>query len=113
MDGSTLSPLAMPSVVLFLLAVIAVSFSIRIVEHGSRGIIVRLGRILRVAPPGVHLITPGADRLLRVKVAEAVPDWRELSEQALDRRLLEMAETGELWRVGDKSCPTCGRPYEE
>ena len=101
------------AVLLIVLASLASLASIRIIDYRSRAVVVRLGRILRVVGPGVCFVAPAVDRLITVKMADAVPRFRELSEPEIKRQILDMARTGELFQLGEKSCPTCGRPYDE
>jgi regulator of protease activity HflC (stomatin/prohibitin superfamily) len=61
-------------VVLIVLAVIAVAgfvlagASIRILREYERGVVFRLGRVIDLKGPGVALLVPGADRMVRVSL---------------------------------------------
>ena len=49
-------------------AVVLLSMSIRVVKQYQRGVHFRLGRIIGVRDPGLHLIVPVIDQLLRISL---------------------------------------------
>jgi regulator of protease activity HflC (stomatin/prohibitin superfamily) len=68
---------AIPIVILVLLAVTLASASIRIAKEYERGVVFRLGRLIKLKGPGLFLIFPGIDRVtmvdLRVITLEVPP----------------------------------------
>lgn len=68
--------------------------SIAVAQADERLVVLRLGQLLGVCGPGLNIVVPFLDRVIRVKV-ERVAGWRELSESELQRRAVEIAlETG-------------------
>ena len=57
-----------PIVVLLIVALIGVSLSIKVVTQYQRGVLFRLGRVVGVKEPGLALIIPVVDRLVRVSL---------------------------------------------
>lgn len=55
-------------------------------EH-QRGIVFRLGRLLRVARPGVVWRIPVVDRVVVVDLNQTLPSWRGLSEPEIEQRV--------------------------
>ena len=56
----------LPIIFLFVLCVMFVSSAVRILPEYERGVLFRLGRLVGVRGPGLFLIIPGVDRLVRV-----------------------------------------------
>ncbi len=55
-------------VVLVIVAVIALSLSVKVVTQYERGVLFRLGKVVGVKEPGLALIIPVIDRLVRVSL---------------------------------------------
>ncbi len=55
-------------VVLAIVALIAFSLSVRVVTQYERGVLFRLGKVVGVKEPGLALIIPVIDRLVRVSL---------------------------------------------
>jgi regulator of protease activity HflC (stomatin/prohibitin superfamily) len=69
-----------------LVAVVA-ALSIRVVKESHRLVVIRLGRLDRVAGPGVVVVVPFVDQVRKVALDETVPEWRGLSSEELRARL--------------------------
>lgn len=57
-------------IVLLVIALIVLMRATVVLKNNERGVILRLGRELKVAGPGVVLVLPVIDRMIRVSVAE-------------------------------------------
>jgi regulator of protease activity HflC (stomatin/prohibitin superfamily) len=55
-----------PFLFLFALVIMFLSSAVRILPEYERGVLLRLGRLVGVRGPGLFLIIPGVDRLIRV-----------------------------------------------
>ena len=55
-----------PILFLFVLVIMFLSSAVRILPEYERGVLLRLGRLVGVRGPGLFLIIPGVDRLIRV-----------------------------------------------
>jgi regulator of protease activity HflC (stomatin/prohibitin superfamily) len=55
-----------PILFLFVLIIMFLSSAVRILPEYERGVLLRLGRLVGVRGPGLFLIIPGVDRLIRV-----------------------------------------------
>ncbi|MBI4333621.1 MAG: slipin family protein [Chloroflexi bacterium] len=55
-------------IILFLVLVILVSFSVKVVNQYERGVLLRFGRLMGLRSPGFNLIIPFVDRLVRVSL---------------------------------------------
>ncbi len=62
------------SVVVFIFALIILSNAIRILREYERGVIFRLGRLIRAKGPGLILLIPIVDRMIRVSLRTVVLD---------------------------------------
>ena len=74
-----------------LLAVAAKSFAVA--KEDERLVILRLGKLLGVYGPGLSVVVPFIDRVVRVKV-EMIAGWRELSESEVRQRAAQIAMGG-------------------
>jgi len=72
---------------LILILAVTIPISIKILKEGERLVILRLGRFLRVAGPGLVWILPFADRGIRVNLRENIPGWEALSKAELDEKI--------------------------
>ena len=55
-------------IVLLVVAVTAAASSVRVLREYERGVVFRLGRVMDKRGPGVVLLTPGIDRMVRVSL---------------------------------------------
>lgn len=89
----------MSSLSVLLLAVIPALVALaglRILNEHERGIVFRLGRFHRIVGPGLFIIAPSIERMARVDLPNAFPEWRSLDDKELQRRLHEGALTGDF-----------------
>jgi regulator of protease activity HflC (stomatin/prohibitin superfamily) len=86
MDPDVLRPL-----VLLVLGVLILARGLRVVREHERLIVFRLGRLQRLAGPGLVWLLPWVDRGVRVNIDEAVPQWRSLAPEALIEELRRYA----------------------
>jgi regulator of protease activity HflC (stomatin/prohibitin superfamily) len=82
-------------ILLAFLAVIVVATRFRRTRDPERLVVFRLGRIQRLAGPGITWLLPFADMGWRVDLDKMVPDWRSLSNDELLSRLVELAKQRE------------------
>lgn len=59
-----------PLIVLLVFAAIVLMKATVVLKHSERGVIFRMGRALKVAGPGIVLVVPVIDRMIRVSVDE-------------------------------------------
>lgn len=60
---------------------------IKYIKENQRGVLVRLGRIVKVVQPGLRIIIPFIDRLDVVNLNEKIPNWKMLSAEQFEERL--------------------------
>ena len=72
-----------------LIVVGLVLLSVKHVSDPERLLVFRLGKVNRLAGPGVVWLLPSIDRGWRVNLDEAVPEWRSLDTPELISRLIE------------------------
>jgi regulator of protease activity HflC (stomatin/prohibitin superfamily) len=72
---------------LVLILAVTIPISIKIFKEGERLVILRLGRFLRVAGPGLVWILPFADRGIRINLRENIPGWEALSKAEPDEKI--------------------------
>jgi regulator of protease activity HflC (stomatin/prohibitin superfamily) len=75
-------------VLIFAVIFVAI-WGIRVTKDSERLVVFRLGRLHRVAGPGISLLIPFVDRCLRVNLDEGVPGWQALDQRELLRRIEE------------------------
>jgi len=73
---------------LVIAAVIALT-AIKQVEEGSRLVVERFGRYLRMCGSGRHFLLPFIDRGIHVDLNEALPGWQGMTEQEIGKRILQ------------------------
>jgi hypothetical protein len=76
-------------IALFLIVVSLVFLGVKHVPEPERLVVFRLGKVNRLAGPGVVWLLPSIDRGWRVNLDEAVPEWRSLDAPELISRLIE------------------------
>lgn len=72
-----------------LIAASLMLLSVKHVPDPERLLVFRLGKVSRLAGPGVVWLLPAIDRGWRVDLDEAVPEWRSLETPELISRLIE------------------------
>ena len=65
-------PLPIPLLILFVICVMLFSSSLRIFREYERGVVFFLGRLQRVAGPGLVVIIPGLQKVVRVDLRTVV-----------------------------------------
>ena len=70
------------------LIVAAKSFAVA--KEDERLVVLRLGKLLCVYGPGLSIVTPFIDRVVKIKV-ETIAGWRELGESELRQKAAQMA----------------------
>jgi len=83
MDSQALRPL-----MLLVLAALILVRGLRVVREPERLIVFRLGRLRRLAGPGLVWLLPWLDSGVRVNLDEVVPRWRSLAPETAPARLL-------------------------
>ncbi len=53
--------------------------------------VLRLGRLLRVAGPGLVLLLPSIDRVIRVNLSRKVPGWQGMTPEEIEARVRAVA----------------------
>ena len=87
-------------IALILIVVSLVFLGLKHVPEPERLVVFRLGKVNRLAGPGVVWLLPSIDRGWRVNLDEAVPEWRSLDTPELISRLIE---------YGGQSAPSVGQ----
>jgi regulator of protease activity HflC (stomatin/prohibitin superfamily) len=72
--------------VILLLAIIVV-ISLKPLREDERLVIIRLGRFLKIAGPGIVVILPWIDRGIRIDLNRDVPGWQGLSKIDLEEKI--------------------------
>ena len=84
---------------LLMVLLVIVAKSRVVAKEDERLVVFRLGQLLGVSGPGLTIIIPFIDRVVRVKL-ETIPGWQELSEDELQERAAELAMQSYPRRVG-------------
>ena len=75
----------------YLLAIVLLisflSAATKVLREYERGVILRLGRIERVVGPGLVIVIPIIDKLIKVDLSKRIPEWQGLSEKELQKRI--------------------------
>ncbi len=69
------------------LLVIIVILSLKTVREDERLVIIRLGRFLKTAGPGIVVILPWIDRGIRVDLSRDLPGWQGISKMELEEKI--------------------------
>jgi len=81
-----------------ILALILVVSSVRVAPEFVRFAVYRQGRFRKVIGPGIFMIIPIVDRLVRFKLDESMPDWASMSfdqaRQYVDQQVLQRRYPG-------------------
>jgi regulator of protease activity HflC (stomatin/prohibitin superfamily) len=81
-------------VVLLVLAVTAAGMSVRVLREYERGVVFRLGRLMDERGPGLVLLTPGIDRMVRISlrtVTLTVPAQEIITKDNVPARVTAVA----------------------
>lgn len=76
------------------LVAIVVMRGVRVVPEAERVAVMRFGRYLGLRGPGLVLLIPYIDRAMRIELDKAVPEWRSLPPEVLERTLAERLTRG-------------------
>jgi len=79
-----------PTLFLLVLAIMILASMVKILAEWERGVILRLGRCIGVKGPGVVLIIPGVDRLIRVDTRTITMDVEPQDVLTLDNISLKV-----------------------
>ena len=77
--------------VMFLVGMIALANSVMIVREDERLVVLRLGRFMRVAGPGLVLLLPSVDRGIRVSLTRKIPGWQGMTPEQIEARVRAVA----------------------
>ncbi len=75
----------------FLFLAILMIMCLKPLREDERLAIVRFGRFLKVAGPGIVMILPWIDRGIRVNLSKDLPGWQGLSKTELDEKIKAFA----------------------
>src|ERR1700728_489360 len=81
-------------IVLLVLAATAVASSIRVLREYERGVVFRLGRLMDERGPGLALLAPGIDRMVRISlrtVTLKVPPQEIITKDNVPARVTAVA----------------------
>ena len=67
--------------------IIILIMSIKVVREDYRYVIFRIGKFFRIVGPGLILILPFVDKVVKVNLSEAIPGWQTLSEEQLNEKI--------------------------
>src|SRR5438105_14406596 len=67
-------PVSAPAIVIVLFLIIVLSSAIRILREYERGVVFRLGRVMAVRGPGLILLIPVIDKMVKVSLRTVVMD---------------------------------------
>lgn len=63
-----------------------------VVKEGEGIAVFRLGRLLRVSRPGLVIVFPFLDNIVRVSL-QGVARWETMPEEDLKKKIMELAES--------------------
>lgn len=78
-------------IVMLLVGLISLANSVMVVREDERLVVLRLGRLLRVAGPGLVLLLPSIDRGIRVSLTRTIPGWQGMSPEQIEARVKAVA----------------------
>src|SRR5690349_5932422 len=67
-------PFSAPAIVIIVFLIILLSSAIRILREYERGVVFRLGRLISVKGPGLILLIPVIDKMVKVSLRTVVMD---------------------------------------
>ena len=74
-----------------ILIIVIISYrSIKILRENERLVVLRLGRFLKIAGPGMVLILPFIDQSIKVNLDKEIPGWQALSPMELEERMKKL-----------------------
>jgi regulator of protease activity HflC (stomatin/prohibitin superfamily) len=71
---------------LFIIALV-IGLSIKIVREDQRMVVLRIGRFLRVAGPGLVWLIPVIDRGVKINLTRDFPGWQALPKIELEEKI--------------------------
>jgi regulator of protease activity HflC (stomatin/prohibitin superfamily) len=72
--------------VIILLA-ITIIISLKILREDERLVIIRFGRLFKIAGPGLVVIIPFIDRGIKINLSKDLPGWKGCSKLELDEKI--------------------------
>jgi regulator of protease activity HflC (stomatin/prohibitin superfamily) len=67
--------------------VLVIGLSIKIVREDQRMVVLRIGRFLRVAGPGLVWLIPVIDRGVKVNLTRDFPGWQAIPQYELEEKI--------------------------
>jgi regulator of protease activity HflC (stomatin/prohibitin superfamily) len=64
--------------------------SVRVLKVNQRGAVFRLGKFKNIVDPGWVVIVPFIDRLFKVDLNLAIPNWQGLSQEQLSIKVKDI-----------------------
>jgi regulator of protease activity HflC (stomatin/prohibitin superfamily) len=88
-----------PTLLLFFLfiAIALIIFAVKTIvlaKEGERVVVFRLGKLMRVHGPGMVIIVPFIDRVVKVRL-DSIAGWRSFSEKELEEKVVQRAMGGD------------------
>jgi len=78
---------------IIVLCLIFIPRSVRIVKKYERLAVFRLRRFLGVKGPGLLVLIPFVDRVIKVNLNHDIPEWQGLTEDEIEKRVSQLVLT--------------------
>jgi regulator of protease activity HflC (stomatin/prohibitin superfamily) len=75
------------TILAIVLLVIYLSASAKVVRESERVVVFRFGRFFMVKGPGLVLVIPIVERMVRVNLNKEIPEWQTLSRMELNQKV--------------------------
>lgn len=73
--------------------IIFIGVAIKTVKENERGVIFRIEKFFKVVGPGIVLVLPFVDKLVKIDLNEKIPNWYNLKENELNEKVKEIIIT--------------------
>ena len=80
-------------VIIVILCLIFIPAAIKIAREYERLAVFRLGRFVGVKGPGLLVLIPFVDRVIKVNLNHDIPEWQGLTEHEIEKRVSQLVLT--------------------
>ena len=63
---------------------------LKYLRDDQRGVVFRLGRLMRVVGPGLVVTIPAVERVIVVDMGEVLPGWQGYGKEELEQKIISL-----------------------
>jgi regulator of protease activity HflC (stomatin/prohibitin superfamily) len=73
--------------IIYLIMLFILISSLKVVKEYERIAVFRLGHFIKITGPGIVLIIPFCDKIVKVNLNKTIPEWQSISKDEIDQKV--------------------------